>query len=131
MKILLSACLLLLSVTSSSLFAETVNLRCFYTEVTYDAPFMDAPEVRQCPEERCFYDLSWDLDTGSASVNGLGYSLSASEQRVMLVREAANPIMGGMDKATFAVDTDTNEFRAIRHTAPDVRLSLEGQCHSL
>lgn len=123
-----TALLLVLVGASQPVWADAMQLRCFYTEATYDAPFMNEPAVRECPEQRCYYDIAFDTDAGVANVNGLPYQLSISGQRVMLSREAANPVMGGMDKASFSIDLDSKEFRGIRDTAPDVRLTLQGQC---
>lgn len=129
-KLGLSAALLMIAF-SQMVSAETVSLRCFYTEVTYDAPFMAEPAVRQCPEQRCYYDMNWDTDSGVAQINGQPYELSLKGQRAVLTREVPNPIMGGVDKATFSVDTETWEFRAIRLTNPEVKLQLAGQCESM
>ncbi len=112
---------------STSALADVVQLRCAYTEVTYEAPFIE-PSQRQCPEQRCSYDLSWDVATGEAFVDGLVYQLAADAERVLLTRETPNPVMGGVDKATFSVTPDSLEFRAIRHTSPEVKLSLQGLC---
>lgn len=132
-KILLKLTLLALPLVSfgtSVAYAEEVQLRCFYTEVSYSAPFMPEPQVRECPESRCYYDISWDADTGAAMVNGLDYSFSANAERVMLVREAENPVMGGIDKASFSIEQSSLAFRSIRLTSPDVKLTLEGQCEA-
>lgn len=128
MKIFLSVFGLVVAVTSSTLMAEEVELNCSYTEVTYDAPFMTGPSTRQCPEQRCSYDISWNTDTGTALVNGLNYQMSADPERVLLSRTVKNPIMGGVDKSTFSIMLESLKFRGIRHSAPDVKLSLNGHC---
>lgn len=128
MKSFLSLSGLVIIVTSSSLWAEEIELNCSYTEVTYDAPFMAEPSSRQCPEQRCSYNISWNTDTGTASVNGLDYVFSATPERVLLSREVKNPVMGGMDKSSFSVMPESLTFRGIRHSAPDVKLTLNGTC---
>lgn len=111
--------------------AETMNLRCSYTEVSYSAAYMKQPESRKCPQTRCYYDLRFDTDQTQASVNqATGYELSQSDEQYRLFREMDNPIVEGVDKSAFIINKQDLTYRSRKSTPPDVVIETSGQCET-
>lgn len=109
-------------------YAEAAAWSCSYTEVTYNAPFMEE-QSRECPQGRCNYAISYDVQNGQGQVNGVsGYELESKGDRVTLYRSRPNPIVGGTDSARLIIDTASGEFVSIKQTPPDVTLTARGQC---
>lgn len=109
--------------------AEPLSLRCHFSESTFSAPFMDAPQTRPCPQADCYYDLDFDSDGGVAMVNGVsGYRVEQGASDVILQRSVRNPIVGGRDSARFSVNRESLSFTSERTTPPSVLLRAAGQC---
>lgn len=124
--------LILASLLPALVQAEPINLRCSYTSVVYNASYMKEPETRQCPQGRCYYDVQFDSETGSASVNGkLGYSLSVTDNQYVLDFQEPNPIVDGYNRARFVVNMDDMSYTSSKATPPDVTLGTSGQCQPL
>ena len=112
--------------------AEPMALRCSYTEASFNASYMDKAETRACPKDRCYYDLRFDTDTGSASVNGVeGYTLKVTEAHYQLGRQKRNIIVGGTDRDNFVVNQADLSYSSIKSTQPGVTLKTNGQCQPL
>ncbi len=110
--------------------AEPLSLRCHFTESTFSAPFMVAPQTRPCPQADCYYDLDFDSDGGVAAVvNGIsGYRVEQGASDVILQRSVRNPIVKGQDSARFRVNRESLTFSSERTTPPSVSLKAQGQC---
>lgn len=132
-KIKLSVASLLLTATCSSLAtAEPMALRCSYTQASYGAAYMAQPESRACPQDRCYYDLRFDTDNGSASVNAAtDYSLTVSDSHFQLDRQKRNIVVEGIDKDQFLVNRQDLSYSSRKSTPPGVTLETAGQCQPL
>ncbi|MFT6915506.1 MAG: hypothetical protein ACJAWL_001815 [Motiliproteus sp.] len=110
--------------------AEPLALRCVYTSVTFNTPYLNRPETRECPEERCVYALRFDTEGTSGSVNAVeGYLISVDDRHFRLRRQARNRIVGGFDRASFSVKRNDLSYRSRKSTPPGVTLETSGQCH--
>ena len=110
--------LLLISLPGLTL-AEPMALRCVYTEVEFSAPYMNQPETRACPENRCFYELRFDTSGNQGSVNGVeGYELTVGEGFFQLQRQVKNVIVSGTDSGSFVLIAQTLVTAAIKQHRP-------------
>ncbi|MEH6470955.1 MAG: hypothetical protein V7752_06855 [Halopseudomonas sp.] len=126
----LTACSLFLAASLPSLaMAEPIALRCVYTQASFNAAYMSQAETRACPQSRCFYDLRFDTESGTGSVNAVeGYALTIDDSRYQLDRQAKNVIVGGVDSASFTVNRQDLRYSSIKSTPPGVSLETVGQC---
>ncbi|MEH6651410.1 MAG: hypothetical protein V7707_15395 [Motiliproteus sp.] len=132
-KIKLSVASLLLTVTCSTLAtAEPMALRCSYTQASFNASYMTQPESRVCPQDRCYYDLRFDTDSGSAAVNAAtDYSLTVSDSHFQLDRQKRNIVVGGIDEDQFMINRQDLSYSSRKSTPPGVTLETVGQCQPL
>lgn len=124
------ACSLLLSLGLPVLaHAESIELHCVYTEATFNAAYMSQPETRDCPQNRCFYDLRFDTDGTVGSVNEVaGYLLKVDGNHFQLERRVRNRVVGGEDLASFSINGQDLSYTSVKSTSPGVSLTTAGQC---
>ncbi len=113
---------------SANGFAEGMNYSCSYTQASYTAPFMKQPNIRNCPEGRCSYQVQ--INGSMGTVNGVsGFGVDQSNSTIKLSRTAKDPVMGGMDTTVLTINKSDMTFTNVKTTTPSVTLTTQGTCN--
>ncbi|WP_143820938.1 hypothetical protein [Motiliproteus sp. MSK22-1] len=109
--------------------AETVKLRCVYTESSYDASFMSQSESRSCPESLCYYDIRFDMEGGTGFINGSGgHAVNITNDSYVLTRSVKNGIVKGIDTSFITIERESLKFKIKKTTPPSVSVTATGSC---